>query len=199
MLAMGAALALSWFLRAPPGLPPSALGAPAAVSSASVAAPQQPPVAPVGPESAAPWQPEGQAERPYPIDLEGLRRELPDNLYWATSLPTKDPAVIEARAAEARGWNIQLGKVQAGEASLDEVHAYFEHERRVSQDALDFSAHVLHRYAAQLPERDLGLFELSARMNRDKLADLPRLEAEGVARKKQQDARRAAWEAGGKQ
>ncbi len=196
-LTVVAALGLSWWLQRPLPPSPAPVSAPVAVAPAerpAVASPA-PPTPPPAPVDLGPLEPQ---EQPYPVDLNELRRELPTNLYWTTSMPTSDPEVLEARAAESRKWNAQLGKVQAGEASADEVHAYFEHQRQVSQDALDFSAHVLNRYGEQLPERDRGLFELSAKMNRDKLADLPRLEAEAMARKALQDERRAAWQSGGK-
>jgi hypothetical protein len=134
----------------------------------------------------------------FPVDLEVIRRQLPDNLYWTMGAPTEDPEVLEARAREDRRWNTQRGKVLAGEASDDELHAWFAHQRRVHEDYLDFSAHVLNQYGEQLSERDRGLLELSVRMHKDRLDELPRQEADAVARKLEQDRRRAEWEAKGK-
>jgi hypothetical protein len=163
---------------APPPAPVAARPPPAPLLAAAEAAPDAPPRS--------------------SVDLEVLRRQLPDNLYWSLGVATDDPAVLEARAAQARRWNAALGKVQAGEASDEELHAYFEHQRRLHQDYLDFSAQVLATSGDQLSERDRGLFELSAKMHHDRLAELPAQEAEAVARKQLQDQRRAAWEAAGR-
>lgn len=132
------------------------------------------------------------------VDLSALRAAMPENLYWALGEPTTDEVVLARRAAGDRERNRVFGRIQAGEADDAELHAYFEAQRRLHQDYLDFSLAVLSRYGEQLPERDRGLYELSARMHRDRLAELPQLEAEAVARKHAQDERRREWEAAGR-
>lgn len=132
------------------------------------------------------------------VDLAALQRALPDNSYWAMGAPTDDERVLEARAEARREKNRRWGRIQAGEASGEEIHDFFEAQRRLHQDYLDLCARILTDSGDQLPERDRGLYELGARMHRDRLAELPRLEAEAVERKRVQDERRRAWEAAGK-
>lgn len=118
---------------------------------------------------------------------------MPDNVYWAFGAPTSDERVLEARTAAERKRNETFGKIQAGEASEEEIHAYFEAQRRLHQDYLDLSTRILSDHGEALPERDRGLYELGANMHRDRLAELPRLEAEAIERKRRQDERRKAW------
>ncbi len=134
----------------------------------------------------------------YPVNLAALQGALPDNVYWALGAPTTDEKVLETRKATERRRNEAFGKIQAGEASEEEIHAYFEAQRRMHQDYFDLSTRVLSEYGESLSERDRGLYELGASMHRDRLAELPRLEREAIERKHAQDERRKAWEASGK-
>jgi hypothetical protein len=59
------------------------------------------------------------------VDLNALRAELPDNLYWKMASPTKDPAVIEARARERERWNVEYGKILSNTATPDEIDTYY--------------------------------------------------------------------------
>jgi hypothetical protein len=131
----------------------------------------------------------------YPVNLERLRAELPRNRYWLDSAPTKDPVVLERREAEAAGWNDLHGKVLSGTATSDEIRAWVDHRRQVSEDAIEFAQRVLDEHGSELPDRDRGLLELAIDMHRTRLAELPRQESEAEARKVEQDRRRAEWKA----
>lgn len=135
----------------------------------------------------------------YPLNLSSLQAAMPENLYWSLGAPTHDERALEARAAHSRRRNEALGKLQAGEASDEELDAYFEAQRRLHQDYLELCTRVLEDYGEELPEQDRGLYELGARMHRDRLAELPRQRAEALERKRAQDRRRAEWEARGKE
>jgi hypothetical protein len=127
------------------------------------------------------------------VNLERLRAEIPRNRYWVDSAPTDDPDVVKGREEEAAGWNQLYGKVLSGTASDDEIRAWIDHRRRVSEDAIEFAGRVLAEHGSELPERDRGLLELAIDMHRTRLAELPRQESEARARKAEQDRRRAAW------
>ncbi|QRK14170.1 hypothetical protein JQX13_49380 [Archangium violaceum] len=133
------------------------------------------------------------APRRHPVDLAKLRERLPDNLYWELSAPTKDPQVLQKRAEEGLRWNELYGKVQSNTASEEEIHQYYEHRRRVSEDAIAFASQVLQEYGDQLPEQERGLYELSIRMHRTRLDELPRQTEDALARKRTQDQRRKEW------
>ena len=132
----------------------------------------------------------------YPVSLEQLRTELPSNRYWTDQAPTRDPEELRRREADAAGWNQLLGKVRSGTASDPEIRAYFDHRRRVSEDAIEFAERVLAAHGTELPDRDRGLLELAVDMHRTRLAELPGEEADAQARKVEQDRRRAEWKGG---
>jgi hypothetical protein len=116
------------------------------------------------------------------VDLGRLRAALPDNLYWRTGAPTRDPEVLRARDAEAREWNALFGRVQATEASREEVQRYYDYKQRVSEDSIAFAARVLQDHGGELPERDRGLLALSIRLHQSRLEDLPKERAEALTR-----------------
>jgi hypothetical protein len=127
------------------------------------------------------------------VDLERLRAELPDNLYWKTGSPTDDPDVLRERAEEDRRWNDLYGKVLSNTASEDEIHRYYDHRRRISEDAIQFATRVLQEFGDQLSEEEKGLYALSVRMHRTRLDEIPREISDALARKAAQDKRREEW------
>ncbi|RKG98067.1 hypothetical protein [Corallococcus carmarthensis] len=134
---------------------------------------------------------------PYPVDLEALRAKLPGNLYWEMDAPTKDPEELRRREAVKAKWNTLFGKVQANEASEEEVHQYYEHRRQVSEDAITFATTMLKDYGDKLPSEHRGLLELSVNMHRTRLAELPRQETDALARREAHAQRQREWRAGG--
>ncbi len=133
----------------------------------------------------------------YPVKMEQLQERLPDNLYWKTSAPTKDPEELRRRDEEARRWNEVFGKVQAGEASEEEIHRYYDYRRQLSEDHIAIAAMMLNEYGEHIPERDQGLLALSIQMHRTRLDEIPRQIEEALARKELQDKRRDEWIRGG--
>lgn len=202
-----AACALWWLSRAPGATPetpaPVASAPPPAPAPASTtppsAAPPEGPAAPADPSAPAPEAESREARdleralRWSSVDLDALRQEIPDNLYWEMGAPTDDPEVIEARARERARWNEAWGQVQSGNASEEEIHAYYAHRQRLSTDYLEFASLLLDRHGDTLPERDVGLLELSVRMHHARLQSLPRDLAAALERKARQDALREAW------
>lgn len=137
---------------------------------------------------AAPAEPSGSAGG-YPVDLAALRVRLPDNRYWQLGAPTSDPAVAKRRAARAERDNAELGRVQSGEASSDEVRAYYAERRAISRDYLQIAELVLAEQGESLPPRDRGMFELSANLHRARLQQIDRDESDALARR----APRGGW------
>lgn len=129
------------------------------------------------------------------VDMEAMRRALPDNLYWTMAVPTDDPRIQEERDAERARWNDEYGKVLSGTATDAEIDAYYDQRYRVSSDYVEFTRHLLTHYGSELPERDVALLELAERLHLARLAELPRKLEESRARKQQQDAAREAWRA----
>lgn len=136
---------------------------------------------------------EGAGDGAYPVDLEALRAKMPDNLYWKLGAPTDDPLVLQQRAEEEERWNELFGEVQAGTAAEEEIREYYDHRRRLSEDYLAFATSVLDEHRGELPERDEGLYELSQKLHRKRLEEIPQKVEAALARKREQDERRAAW------
>jgi hypothetical protein len=207
LLLLAGASALGWLARddgtkqetppavasaPPPVAPPASGGAPTTEGSP---APMPTPRAADAPRADPGGDDRGleRALRWASVDLDALRQEIPDNLYWEMGAPTDDPAVIEARAQERARWNEAWGQVLSGNASEEEIHAYFAHRQRLSTDYLEFASLLLDRHGDTLPERDVGLLELSVRMHHARLQSLPRDLAAALERKARQDALREAW------
>ena len=120
---------------------------------------------------------------PYPVKLDALRARLPDNRYWKLGAPTSDPAVAKLRAARAARDNVELGRILSGEASADEVRAYYTERRAISRDYLQIAELVLAEQGDALPPRDRGMFELSANLHRARLQQIDRDESDALARR----------------
>ncbi|MBE4748393.1 hypothetical protein G4177_09455 [Corallococcus sp. ZKHCc1 1396] len=138
---------------------------------------------------APPEEPSG----PYPVDLEALRAKLPDNLYWETGVPTTEPAELRRRAEVEAKWNTLFGRVQSNEATVEEVQQHFEHRRKVSEDAITFATTMLADYGDKLPTQDKGLLELSVRLHRARLAEIPRQQEDALARREAHAQRQREW------
>jgi hypothetical protein len=160
-----------------------------------VAPPELPPV-PDGQAAASDEEPEqGELAGTWEnVDLEAIRRELPDNLYFEMAMPSDDPAVLEARDAERAHWNDEYGKVLSGNATEAEITAYYDYRHKLSADYVEFSDYVLDHHRAELPPRDVALLELAGRLHRARLAEIPRKLEEAFERKRQQDEARARWQ-----
>jgi hypothetical protein len=118
----------------------------------------------------------------YPLDLEWLRAKIPHNLYWKLGAPTSDVAVAKRRAEHARRSNEDFGRIQANEASAPQIQAYYAERRQLSRDYLELAALVLAEKGQDLPERDRGLFELSANLHRQRLVQIDRDEQDALKR-----------------
>jgi len=127
------------------------------------------------------------------VDLEEVRKALPDNLYFEMSAPTNDTDVLAERQAERERWNVEYGKVLSGTGTEEEIRDYYDHRARMSTDYVEFATYLLDRYSDDLPERDIGLLQLARRLHLARLEEIPRKVEEALERKREQDAVREAW------
>lgn len=181
-LVVGLWLKLGSSGEAPATRPPEAPARPPAASGPAAAQPIASPEDPAATEAARIAAAAAEAPR-YPVDLEWLRRRIPDNLYWEYGAPTSDVEVAKRRAEAAKRSNDAYGRVLSGEASEQEIRDYYAQKRKLSQDYLALSLLVLEEKGAELPERDRGMFELSAKMHRDRLTQIERDQADALARR----------------
>ena len=127
------------------------------------------------------------------VDLEEVRRVMPDNLYFKLSVPTKDEAVLAERAAERARWNTEYGKILSGTGTEEEIRSYYDQQARLSGDYVEFTTYLLDHYRSTLVERDVGLLDLARRMHLARLEEMPRKVEEARERKRLQDEARAEW------
>jgi hypothetical protein len=192
VVAVAALVALAWWILRSDGdiaaaaaPPPQASPAPSAAPPAEAAAPEAPPDEQTGPEDlGGTWE---------NVDLEAIRREMPDNLYFELALPTEDPQILEARDAERAHWNDEYGKLLSGTASEEEIVAYYDYRHRVSSDYVQFTSYVLDHHRAELPPRDVALLELAQNMHKHRLLEIPRKLQVARERKRQQDDAVEQW------
>lgn len=127
------------------------------------------------------------------VDMDEVRKAMPDNLYWKMSVPTKDPDVLRAREEERDRWNTEYGKVLSNTATAEEIDAYYEQRRRLSNDYIGFAGYLLLRYGRTLPARDVAMLKLAIKLHMARLEEIPRQIAEAQVRREAQDAVRRAW------
>lgn len=136
-----------------------------------------------GSAEASPENPFGGPAVSYPLNLEALRPQIPDNAYWELDAPTKDVEVAKQRAIRAKKRNDDYGRILANEAEVAEIRAYYDERRRVSTDYLQLTQLVLEGKAGEVSERDRGLFELTTNLHRERLKQIERDQTDALARR----------------
>jgi len=167
---------------------------------ASVATAPQPFSPPSDPQPITRTPPAAQEPVPYveglvfgDVDLREARELMPDNLYWQTGAPTKDPAVLEAREQENRRRNEEYGRVLSGDASEDEVRAYYDYRKRLSSDYLEFADFMNRRFGNSVNDEFKGLLELSMKLHAARLAQIPADLDEALERARSREKIRQEW------
>jgi hypothetical protein len=175
--------------------------------------PQPAPATPASEEAAMPApdpgkQDWGARERPNPepeevpyieglvwgeIDLREAQAVMPDNLYWQQGAPTKDPAVLEAREQEKKRRNEEYGRVLSGDANETEVDAYYDYRERLSADYLEFAEWMHNRYGDKISDEFRGMLELSIRLHKARLAQIPQDRDDARARSRERAKIREDW------
>jgi hypothetical protein len=125
--------------------------------------------------------------------LLGAGAPAPDNLYWQTSAPTDDPAVLEQRERDKAYRNEQYGKILSGTGTEEEILDYYDHRMRASSDYIQFVDYLLEHYSNDLNDQDLGLLHIAKRLHQARLEEIPRRIQEARERKAEQDDARRAW------
>jgi hypothetical protein len=127
------------------------------------------------------------------VDMEEIRRAMPENTFWTMSAPTTDERIIQDREEERARWNEAYGKVLSGNASEEEIRGYYAHRQRLSADYVEFTSYVLDHYQDDLSDQDLGLLELARRLHLARLAGYAKETQRALDRKTEQDELRAKW------
>lgn len=127
------------------------------------------------------------------IDLREAKTLMPDNIYWQQGAPTKDPDELARREAEKKKRNEEYGRVLAGDASEDEVRAYYDYKKRVSEDYLEFAEFMARRYRSSDHKEMVGLLDMATKMHAEKLSQLPAELEDSLARAREREKVREDW------
>lgn len=127
------------------------------------------------------------------VDLREARAVMPDNLYWQLAAPTKDPAVLEAREEEKKRRNEEYGRVLSGDANEEQVNAYYDYREKMSADFLEFAEWMSNRYGDKVDDQFRGLLDLSVKLHKARLAEIPRDREDALARSREREKIREDW------
>lgn len=127
------------------------------------------------------------------VDLEAIRKVMPNNAFWTMAVPTSDPEVVAQRDATRERWNREWGKILSGTATAEEIDAYYAERQRVAQDYAEFGTYLLSEYGDALSVRDVGLLKVAVELNLARLERFPREIVEAQERRREHDATRRAW------
>ena len=135
----------------------------------------------------------GNGPMPLPpaVDLAALRAKLPDNLYWKLGVPVSDAEEAAQRAAAERANNALFGKVQSNTASPEEIKQYFDFKRQLATDYATFARTVIADYGPKLTADERNLYDLSIRMNDQRLKQLTKEETLAIGRRRAYEAHKA--------
>lgn len=128
------------------------------------------------------------------IDLREARELMPENLYWKLGAPTKDPEVLAERDEENRRRNEEYGRVLSGDASEDEVRAYYDYRRRLAMDYVEFAEFMQRRFRNAGPEQFQGMLDLALKLNAERLAQIPADEQDALERARERAKIREEWQ-----
>jgi hypothetical protein len=129
------------------------------------------------------------------IDLDAVRKAIPDNAYWDNLAPTQDPRLLGDRERAAQRRNELYGKILSGTGTDDEIRQYFDERTHLSSDYVRFVDWVIEHQSGDLSEQDLELLHVAKRLHLARLEEIPRRMQEAFDRRAKQDAARAAWQA----
>jgi hypothetical protein len=129
------------------------------------------------------------------VDMDAVRRALPDNRFWTAHMPTKDAAVLAEREREQERERALRTKVESGNASREEVDAHFTHLHKVFTDGIEFTTYLIEHYGEDLSERDVGLLMLARKLHRARLVELPREHARAHELRERMEKARSEWQA----
>lgn len=128
------------------------------------------------------------------IDLREARALMPDNMYWKFASPTKDEKILAERAEETRRRNEEYGRVISGDASEDEVKAYYDYRKRMASDYYEFAEFMSRRYKNSDNEQFRGMLDLAMKLNAQRLAQIPQELADALARAVDRAKVREDWQ-----
>jgi len=107
------------------------------------------------------------------IDLEALKNEYPDNLYWEMAAPTLDESVKQTRKEQREFWKLRQGKISSNLASEAEIREYYSYQNKLSEDYVELTGQLIKRHGQDLAEQDYEMITLATQLHLSRLQDMP--------------------------
>ena len=127
------------------------------------------------------------------IDLREAQAVMPDNLYWQLGAPTSDPETLAAREEERKRRNEEYGLVLSGDANEAQVDAYYDYREQISTDFLEFAEWMKNRYTGKINDEFEGMLDLSIRLHKARLAQIPQDREDALVRSREREKIREEW------
>ena len=127
------------------------------------------------------------------VDIDGLQREMPDNLYWTLAAPTSDEWLLEHRKEVKAHWDKEYGQILSNKATEKQIRDYYAHQHQVSTDYVMFATQLLNRHIKDLPERDVSFQKLARNLHLARLEELPKKLSRAIELRKKHEERASAW------
>lgn len=127
------------------------------------------------------------------VDLDGIRNDIPENLYWTYGAPTQDESLLALREESKAHWKAQFAKVLSNTATEQEIEDYYAHQQAISTDYVEFATILLNRHHQDLPERDYAMQTLARNLHLGRLEEIPGNLNKALERAKQHKQNQQAW------
>lgn len=127
------------------------------------------------------------------VDMEQLRSEIPDNMFWTMAMPTTDEAVLEQRKQIRDDLALQETKMTARYADESEIREYYSYQQRLSEDYVQAVTLILNKYGSVLPEEDYSGQTLARNMHLAKLQEMPLLMTRALEQRQEFIEERDQW------
>ncbi len=112
------------------------------------------------------------------VDPQLLADTFPGNL----ALPPITDEDREQKKLERNKRNLDFGKISANKSTEQEILAYYDHQRRLSEDSRQILEFVLAEYGSRFSEKNMKKHKFLLAQFKKRLEYIPIKEAEAVAR-----------------
>ncbi|MBI9091578.1 MAG: hypothetical protein JEZ12_20400 [Desulfobacterium sp.] len=107
---------------------------------------------------------------------------LADRFPGNIALPPVTAEARERKKRERSERNLEFGKIVANKSTEQEILAYYDHQRQLSEDSKQILEFVLARYGDRFSEKNIKKHEFMLAQFKKKLEYIPVKESEAIAR-----------------
>ena len=127
------------------------------------------------------------------VDLDAIRDEIPDNLYWEMAAPTQDEALKAHREERREALKQQANLISAKHATEEQIREYFAYQNQLSNDYVEFSTILLNKHRNDMDETDVSMQTLALQMHLSRLQEIPGKLAQALKNREEFVATKNEW------